>query len=338
VRRYPPRDSGLSGMANNYSRQRKSKPKKKRLVMSMNRAPVSSIPTISSGIEVQFAKGRHSSCMRMRIRFRICQVITKVPSYANGCGIQFLLDGGTNRVSEIPLYFTNQLYFPSYIWSLARLFDYTYVNGCSIHYMPRVNTTNESVLVFAYASDPEWAEAKGQTNVGFIIPSEGSLTSLANSCTDVAYARCQVFAKPSQFRYFNDGPSLVNRIDFSSTSSSVIRESVNGMFLISGLADPAAVDAALLGDVYMNLDFELCNFSLTTSTTVLGTRTSRESKRISDIVDKAIRNLPFSREEEYEMPTLVRQDGVYRHINTNHEDDVRSVQSLPRERKTSSLK
>lgn len=238
--------------------------------------PISYSKTVMSGVQTKFLAGRNSKCTRLQIRFKVCRVTTADPGVL---GVAFR--GPSNEHWDLPLNLNNSFYFPSYITTLVRLFDYFYINAAVIEYESRSITVNDSSFVMAYVQDPAWFEAKGQLSTGGAYPSEDAVTSLSNACTNVAYRNCKVSANVDRnVKYFASGDDLSGLVNYGLAHAADMRQNTAGSFMIQGSKGTMG-DGVLLGDLYMFLDVELCELSLATTSPV--TLASSDKKLPEDI-------------------------------------------------------
>lgn len=216
--------------------------------------------------------------MRMRIRFRVCQIMTN----GTADGIVYVFNGTSANWDQcIPLTFVNSYYYPSYIVSLARLFDYFYVNNCDLTFEPRRNTSSDITFTQCFVQDPSWVTAHGAYDGnGQAAATELQITSFSNACTSVAYAPCYVKAvcKPSA-RYYSAANDLTTVLAWNESSRAALyRETIAGCFLMKGDIGATTTANMVVGDMYMSLDFELCEFT-TAITTVVTEGGPREEKK-----------------------------------------------------------
>jgi len=306
------------------------------LVSARRKPPVSYIPTVNSGMKTTFSRGRNPECMRTRMRFRVAQLISTVPATGAYNGIDFKYATG-NRGKELPLCLTNNFYFPFFITNFARLFDFTYFNSCYLEYEPRVNTTNVAAILMAYEKDPEWPESKGALSAASVNPTEAQLISLATCCTDVAYNKCRVVADLSRNKFFNSGENLSTKIDYGVQQPASLRQVVNGLFMVTGVSNTGDLDGVIYGDVYMTIDFELCGFSLASTTAVTISRAVREEKLFHDKVRRII-DSRMTVDDDFVVPaSIVPRRSL---VDPSYDDDEVSFSSRSsyRERKVPSNK
>lgn len=255
--------------------------------------PVSAIPTVNSGLRLSWGKGSNEKSVRLRIRHKVCYLYAGAPGSPL---VQFLSQTGSNT-NELPIILTNSYYYPPFITTLVRLFEFYHVHACMISIMPRVNTSNECVYTLGFASDPEWPESHGATTLGYVTANEEQIGSIDNSCTSVAYRPCVLTAAiDRKQKFFTAGPLATTQVNFSSTNAADLRQSCAGMFLISGVSTLTA--AAPIADVYMHLDIELNNYTLPITTSVTMTR-----RGLSSSLDTGLREIKEKKivDEDYEL-------------------------------------
>lgn len=253
-------------------------------------APVSKVPTVRSGTSVKWYPGKAENSTRMIIRFRAAQIIIE----AAGTYVYFKVNGGTTH--ELPLLLANSFYWPDYIYSFVRHFNYLNIRRANCIYEPRSITTKDPSFVMGFVDDIAWLEAHGQTTGGFGLPTEPAITSLGSACTSVAYGPCEVRGKPIRGRVNVAGPLVSTRIDFSVANAAELRQSCPGMFLIQGTPGTATA-GTVLGDVYMELDIECIEFSILLTNNVTYTESEmrereilkgKRSKKFKDMIECAV--------------------------------------------------
>jgi hypothetical protein len=237
--------------------------------------PLSYAQNYKSGFQISFQQGRVPGCVRIHTKFRVCQIgVGTIAGLATQCG--FINFGASSNTSNIIPLNTSQLwFFPPHMRVFTYLFSYFYINNAKIIVKPRVNVQNNAVCTLAYCGDPIWPEAKGQVeptshNANF---SELQLSTLPNACTEVLYRDCQVSAydvdRKRKFFTANEYTAVASDFNYTNLDPSDIRQSVAGLFCISGIRNGTDIAGTVYGDVYMELDIELCEMSAPSSGIVL---------------------------------------------------------------------
>jgi len=247
--------------------------------------PVSYTRNVRSGARVQFEKGRLPGCLRVRLHFRVAQIgVQNVNSGAPVKGIVFMNLGppGSGYYDQfLPINPAMTYYYPNFVTNLCTLFETMYINGCAIHVEPRVNTTNTAAAVLGYVEDPAWPESHNLYDAsGHTYMNETAVTSLQNACTDVLYRGC-VVGSPGMDRkkkFYVASPNFSTQIVFTAATTPDLRLSVNGGFVIAGVINGSDPVNTIYSDVYMNLDFELCGFTLAITSNVTLLRKQRDEK------------------------------------------------------------
>lgn len=254
--------------------------------------PVSYMKNVKSGFSASFHTGRVPGCMRMRVMFRIGQVQSGTVDASSSPLVSplFSMNGGADMI--IPVNPSFGYYFPPYITQLCRLFAYFYVNKVFIKISPRVNTSNVAVATLGYTGEPNWIEnthSYGSLSQAKI--PETTISSLSNACTDVLYRPCTVYATnlDTERKYFMTGPIFNSALAFTSYSSD-LRQSVAGMFMISGKVNTGDSDGVTYGDVYMGMDIELCQFGTPMTINATFERERQEEREKKIIVHEDFRD------------------------------------------------
>lgn len=266
------------------------------LVTKLSYAPVSKIPTIRSGPFLRWGAGRTPGCSRLNIRFRVAQVVQRATgSAAPYTSLTTFQCAGGGITSILPLTFCNTFYYPTFITNLTRLFSFYYLNNVKLTYEPRTGTQADKGFVLSFVEDIEWFESHGLLVTGQAVPDEASLVTRTGSCTSNTWDSCEVKAVVDKKRkFFTAGSSLTSNLDFSTENPATLRQTVGGSFAVSGTFNLTAIPI-LLGDVYMDLDIELCDFSLNLNTIVTLNKTldckNCEKRKLEDVEDLGFRAL-----------------------------------------------
>lgn len=274
-------------------------PKAPRLQVSKQYAPVNAVPNVRSGTYVAFAPGRRPGCVKITARFRIAQIV-QAPSTAGApytSAICFSTYNG-NYTFIMPISIVNSFYWPSYFTNLTRLFSFYYAGKANLQYEPRTTTATSLGFVMGFIDDPEWLEDHNLLSSGKAVPTETALTTRGTACTSNTWSGCRVSATgiDTKTRYYTGGSATSTEMDFSTENPATIRQSVNGMFAVcSAQALSASTSTQILGDVYINCSFELCDFSLalTSSVSLAAKRAARRAKE---------------EEKQYHLVTQERED------------------------------
>lgn len=192
----------------------------------------------------------------------------------------FQLPGGLSQ--EISLNLASQWYFPPYIYNFVRLFQKVKVLRCVATYEPRCATGSTASFVLASPKDIEWVEFTGQTLTGTAFPTEAGLVSLSNACSTVCYGRCRVPVVPMADRdmlFVNNDTPLNSQINYATTSSASLRQSIGGQLLVSGVGGNVGINF-MLGDIYFDMEFMVADYTTApvTNTFARETKVSRETK------------------------------------------------------------
>jgi len=177
--------------------------------------------------------------------------------------------GATQYSFIIPITLTNSFYFPTFMATLARLFNFFYVHKAVLIYEPRSATTTELGFVMAAVNDPEWFESHALAPGGVAAPTEAALVTLMGSCTSNTWSPCTVQARPdSKQKLYTAGTSDVTDLNFASEPAAEIRQAVSSTFAIASSNISVQTADRLLGDVYLDLDVEFCEMSLALTTPI----------------------------------------------------------------------
>jgi hypothetical protein len=228
-------------------------------------APVSMISNIKSGTQITFGAGRAVGCMRMRVQYRAAQVVVASSGAAAPYTSKISFTVGptvTNRSFILPLLPANSYYFPTYVYTMARLFSSFYVNKAVVHFEPRQSSSSTYTFVVASVQDPEWFETHSLLTGGTATPTENTLVSRSNACTSNGWTPCTVnIPVDSKVKYFLAGSSVSTGIDFSTENPASIRQSIPAIFTIASDVSVVSVPDIVIGDLYASFDFEFCDFS-----------------------------------------------------------------------------
>jgi hypothetical protein len=268
----------------------KGKPKQKNKVvtnsprkMTMGNSQNSLASVIRSGPTLSFSTGSRPGCLKMSYNFRACQVVgtsnTAAPAMFTS-QVAFKVNGsGTPAYSyELPLNPAATFYWPPFIAQLMNLFNEFRVLSCGVEFQPRAPTTTVANYSFtwSYAEDPEWVESHGLTTGGIANPTEATITTLSGACTVLPWAPCSIRATISDKKMRYVAGSITSaRIDYGNAFAATVRQGIPGTFLLrSESAVASSPSDTLIGDVYVHLVMELCDFSTPITSVV-----SLDSKR-----------------------------------------------------------
>lgn len=217
------------------------------------------MPIVRSGTKVRFFRGRGENGVGISIWFRVGQI--RIPGLG-GTPLFFL--GGANESNIIPLMYANSWYFPSYLYNLVRLFDFVYTNSCNLHFLARSNTSSQVSFVMAYVQDIMWFATKGTLVGASAAPTEDQITSLSSACTSIAYAPCTIVADVDRkTRFYTSNNDLTTTMDFTQAGyGPMYREGINGAFMIKGTNPDSLAASTVIGDLYLDLNFECSEFSI----------------------------------------------------------------------------
>lgn len=244
-----------------------------------------------SGMIVTFRAGRRPGCMRMNFKLKICQIgVANIAGVGNTLG--FINLGGTGPVSGhssgiLPVSPNMVYYFPTQICQLVNMFTYYYVNRAGLTVQPRVNVQNSAVCTLAYSGDIEYLETHQLTSGGTpsnARPTEGGLSGLSNSCTEVLYKSCAIGANDvdKERKYFTTTTATFDNADlnFLGQNPSSLRQGIAGVFMIAGVKNGSDANDTAYADVYLDMDIELCEFSppVTADADFLSVRHAEEQK------------------------------------------------------------
>lgn len=234
--------------------------------------PMSYARNRKSGMIVTFRAGRKPGCLRMNFKFKVCQIgVANIAGIGSQMGFINLAGTGPtggNASGILPVAPNMVYYYPSAVRQLVNMFTYYYINRCGLTISPRVNVNNNAVCTIAYSGDIEYLETHGLLSGGSpsnAVPTEGGLSGLTNSCTEVVYKECAIGANDvdKSRKFFTTTTSTFDNADinFAAASPSSLRQGVAGVFMLAGVKNGSDANGVVYNDVYMDLDIELCEFS-----------------------------------------------------------------------------
>jgi len=274
VSRRPPRRK-QRGPTTFNGRNPRARPNRK-TARRYNKFPaVSYALNAKAGPKFKFSQGRGKGDMRMMMHFKVCQIAVGTSTSANVPVFGRMGITSSNYDFVLPLNPSATWYYPSFVTNLASCFQCFRVNFASLKIMPRVNTSNNAVVTLGYARDPTWPQNTGQVSGGFSFLTENQISSLPSSCTEVLYRDCVVIADGLERnkKYYMANP-LGGGAYMTAEIGADMRDSCAGLFVVSGVRNGTDSAGTIYADVYMNIDFELCEFntSITGEITALKNR------------------------------------------------------------------
>jgi len=237
---------------------------------------VSYAQNAQSGPLVRFSTGRVPGCMRMKVHFRLGQIVVQSFTQLGGGTVVQPCFGnmgdGTRFDAIVPINPSMVFYYPPYISNMCLCFQQFYINHASLTLKPRVNTSNQAVVTIGYCQDILWPESIGAvSNTLQALPTESQIGSLTSSCTDVLYRDCTIVAaqvdKKTKFYMSNDFSGAATPIIYS-TPNSDLRFAFGGGFVIAGVINGTDPNQTIYADIYMNIDVELCAFNTSINTSL----------------------------------------------------------------------
>lgn len=218
-----------------------------------------------SGPQVKFLPGRIPGSMRMKMHFRVGQIVVRSPNTATVPIFSNMGTDGDNSDFIIPLNPSMGFYFPTYVTQLALVFQKFYMNFAAISICPRVSTTNQAVVTLGYTPEITWPENTGQISGGFTQLTETAISSLPSSCTEILYRDCTVVALNMDKRklYYMATPQGPGQIalDYNNNEAAELRQCFAGAFVVSGIRNGTDAVGTIYADVYMDMDVDFIEFN-----------------------------------------------------------------------------